>query len=145
MKRILFSLAIAALASAALASGASASGPEAPGKHVIEIQCEGGTVTVTLPHSERNNGAGQIVGAPGHGLASVISVSVTDVTTSTLLFSETHGTTKGRTETKQSTTTCKEGPFEVEASKFFGEELPPGVAATDTIRAEAEITVILKP
>jgi hypothetical protein len=143
VKRILLALAVVAVSASALAGSAAASGPAAPGKRLVEINCEGlGPITVSLPPSERAKGAGQVVGEHAHGIAAATTFTVTDVTTSKVLFSETE-TRPGHPN--QSTITCKVATVTEEASKFFGEELPPGVAATDMISVEVEVHIIRKP
>jgi hypothetical protein len=149
MRRIVLALAVSAIAVASIFAGtAAASGPAAPGKELTEIECPGvGLITVSTPKSEHgSNGAGQIVGQKGHGLPVSFTFAVTDVTTGgTVLFSETEASAPGRARSGQPTTTCTGIPLEVPASVFFeGHELPPGVAPTDTIRANFEVQVIVK-
>jgi hypothetical protein len=148
MKRILLSLAIGAFAaSTALAGTAIASGPAAPGKRLVEVTCEGlGTITVSLAPNERAKGAGQVVGQKAHGIPAATTFTVTDVTTGTVVFSETETRGGGNAHHNQNAIACKGAPIEEEASSFFGEEgLPPGVSPSDIIRAEFEVHVILKP
>jgi hypothetical protein len=144
VKRILLTLAVAGVSASALAGSAAASGPAAPGKRLVEVNCEGslGAITVSLPPSERAKGAGQVVGEHAHGIAAATTFTVTDVTTSKVLFHETE-TRPGHDN--QSTIACKSAPVTEEASKFFGEELPPGVAPTDMISIEFEVHIIPKP
>jgi hypothetical protein len=143
VKRILLTLAVVAVGASTLAGSAAASGPAPPGKRLVEVNCEGlGPIMVTLAPSERAKGAGQIVGEHAHGISAATTFTVTDVTTSTVLFHETE-TRPGHQN--QSTILCKSAPVTEEASKFFGEELPSGVAATDMISVEFEVHVIRKP
>jgi hypothetical protein len=128
------------------AGGASASGPAAPGKDVIQLNCEGfGDVTVSVPRSERNNGAGQLVGGKGHGIGVSFTVTLTDVTTDTVLDSESSAVGRGHAHPHQATTTCSGVVFSAPASEFFeGGPLPPGVAPTDIIEASLSVEVIPK-
>src|SRR5438093_13609438 len=66
---LLYGVAAMVAALAVFTPGASASGPAAAGKELIDLNCEGiGPVTVSVPRSENNNGAGQLVGEKGHGI-----------------------------------------------------------------------------
>jgi hypothetical protein len=150
MRRIVLALAVSAIAVASIfAATATASGPAAPGKELTEIECPGfGRITVSTPKSGHgsNKSAGQIVGEKGHGLPVSFTFTVTDVTTEKVVFTETEPSAPGRTRSGQATTTCTGIPIEVPAPVFFeGHELPPGVSATDTIRANFEVQVIIKP
>jgi hypothetical protein len=128
-----------------LAATAMGSGPAAPGKDTIDVTCEGvGTVTVSVPRSENNNGAGQIVDAKGHGIGVAFTFTLTDVTTSTVIFSDSAAVGGGNAHPNQATTHCSGVFFEGPASVFFGIDLPPGVAATDTVRAAFEGEIIIK-
>jgi hypothetical protein len=102
-------------------------------------------VTVSVPPSENNNGAGQIVGAKGHGIPVSFTTTITDVSTGTVLFSETHRVGHGHAHRNQPTTKCT-GSFEATAAQFFegGGGLPPGVEPTDLIRGTFEVLVIIK-
>ena len=120
---------------AVFTAGAAASGPAAPGKDVIHLTCDGiGPVTVSVPPSESNNGAGQIVGQKGHGIGVAFTNTITDVTTHTVLGGGSSAVGGGHAHRNQATTTCSGVVFSAPASVFFrGGPLPPGVAATDTI------------
>ena len=147
MKRMFLSLVLgAAAASALLAGAAAASGPAAPGKRLVEVNCQGlGALTVSIAPSEHANGAGQVVGAKAHGIPVSTTFTVTDTTTSTVVFSETESRSSGPAHHNQSSVACKSAPLEEEASKFFaGGPLPPGVATTDTIRVEFEVHIVPK-
>jgi len=126
--------------------GAAASGPAPPGKDVVDLNCVGiGVVTVSVPGSENNNGVGQIVGAKGHGIPVAFTFTVTDVTTDTVIFSESSAVGHGHAHPHQATTTCSGVVFSGPASDFFGPgPLPPGVDATDTIEVSFVVEVILK-
>jgi hypothetical protein len=131
---------------ALFAGSASASGPAPPGKEVVRLSCEGlGPVTVSVPRSEKNSGAGQIVGGKGHGMPVTSTFTITDVSTSTVIDEETSAVGGGHAHHNQSATTCSGVLFEAPASVFFGGgELPPGVSSGDTIRASLVVDVILK-
>lgn len=149
MRRIIgIGLALAALgaaASSALVSSAAASGPAAPGKQLHELTCEGfGTITVSVPRAEMNNGVGQIVGQRGHGIPVSFGFSLTDLTTNSVIFSETMVNGHGHAHPNQTTTTCTETFFEGSASEFFGSELPPEVGESDQLLGVFTIQVIAK-
>jgi hypothetical protein len=128
-----------------LAGTAMASGPAAPGKDLITLNCDGlGTVTVSVQRGQNSNGAGQIVDGKGHGIPVEFTFTLTDVTTTTVIDSETGATGGGHAHPNQTTTHCSGVLFEGLASDFFGTELPPGVAATDTISAAIDGNVIIK-
>jgi hypothetical protein len=147
MRRIVLALAVSAIATPSIfAAGAAASGPAAPGKETVEVECAGlGTITISVPRPEQSRGAGQIVGQKGHGIPVTVSFTLTDVTTSKVLFSESRAVGGGHAHPNQPTTQCKATGFEGPASVFFeGHELPPGVGPNDTIRASTEVQVIVK-
>lgn len=136
-----------ALGAALAAAGpAAASGPAAPGKSVVTVNCgSAGTFDVTVPKSDNNNGAGQIIGEKGHGMATALTFTVTDETTNTLVFSDTTLVGKGHAHPNQQTVTCTFVPFgPAPASEFFDGPPPPGVAPTDMMSALGTITIILK-
>jgi hypothetical protein len=145
MRRIL-ALAISAIATASIfAPSAAASGPAAPGKHIIEVECAGlGAVTISVPRPEQSRGAGQIVGVKGHGIATAVTFTVTDVTTNTVLFSESRAVGGGHAHPNQATTRCSATAFEGPASAFFEGHEPSGVEPSDLIRASTEVQVIAK-
>jgi hypothetical protein len=128
------------------AGAASASGPAAPGKSLIQVNCgSAGTFWVTVPRSDNNNGAGQIVGQHGHGIGVAFTFTVMDATTNTVLFSDSSHTGNGHSHPNQATTTCTFSPFpDTTAAEFFGDQLPPGVAPTDIIHGEGSGQIILK-
>ena len=145
MKRILLALAASAFASMGVLTGtAAASGPEPPGKEIVELECEGiGPVTVSVQRNEHSQGAGQIVGAKGHGIPVTFTSTLTDLTSGES-FTEEGVKGGGNAHPNQSTTTCKGVTFEGEAAEIFGEELPPGIGPTDLVRFEFEAQVIIK-
>jgi hypothetical protein len=67
----------------------------------------------------------------------------TDVTKG-FSHSETELKGGGNANHNQTTTTCKATVFEGEAGQVFGVELPPNVEASDTVRGEFEVQVVLK-
>lgn len=128
-----------------LAATAVASGPAAPGKEIIPITCEGlGDIAVSVQRGEESNGVGQIVGAKGHGIPVEFTFTLTDVTTGTVLDTGTETVGGGHAHAKQETIHCTGVFFEGPASEAFGTELPPGVAATDTVRASFEVDVVIR-
>lgn len=145
-RAFLQSIGVAGAASAVFAGAAWASGPAAPGKELIDLNCEGlGVVTVSVQRGENSNGAGQIVGARGHGIPVAFTFTLVDVTTSAVLDSESSAVGNGNAHPNQATTTCSGVVFEGAASEVFDADLPPGVAPTDVIQAVIEAQVILKP
>lgn len=145
-RRLPCSVALLVAALALFTGGASASGPAAPGKDVIHLNCVGlGDVTVSVPRSENNNGVGQLVGGKGHGIPVAFTVTFTDVTTNTVIGSESSAVGGGNAHPHQATTTCSGVVFSAPASVFFGGgPLPPGVAPTDTIEVSIVGEVIVK-
>jgi hypothetical protein len=128
-----------------LAGTAMASGPAAPGKDIIVLNCDDlGSVTISVQRGENSNGVGQIVDANGHGIPTAFTFTLTDVTTSAVIDSESSATGGGHAHPNQPTTHCSGVEFEGVASDVFGTELPPGVAATDTVRGAFDVEVILK-
>jgi len=140
-------VAVAALAAIAVPAGSAAakpSGEKTHGKEIVRLECEGlGPVTVSVPPSENNNGAGQIVGAKGHGIPVSFTTTITDVRTGEVLSKESR--TVGRGHRNQPTIGCT-GTFEAPAEQFFegATELPEGVEPGDVIRGIFELQVILK-
>jgi hypothetical protein len=104
-----------------------------------------GAVTISVQPAEHSNGAGQIVGVKGHGIPTAVSFTLTDVTTGTVLFSESHLVGGGHAHPNQSATQCNATNFEGPASVFFEGHEPPGVGPNDLIRASTEVHVIRKP
>ena len=54
-----------------------------------------GTITVSVQRGENANGAGQLVEATGHGIPVAATLTLTDLTSSTVLASETTATGQG--------------------------------------------------
>jgi hypothetical protein len=125
---------------------ASPSGPPAPGKELIQLTCDGlGTITVSVQRGENANGAGQIVDAQGHGIPVEATLTLTDLTTSTVLGTETTATGHGNGHPNQSTTECSGILFQGPASDFFGSDLPPGLVPTDTVQLTIDGFASIKP
>ena len=143
-------LVAAAFAGALLASppaAASASGPAAPGKEIIQITCDGpGAITVAVQRGDNANGAAQIVDAKGHVTPVQATFTLTDLTTSTVLETETTATGQGKGHPSQPASHCFGVLFEGSASDYFGSsDLPPGVAPADTVQLTVDGIGIVKP
>lgn len=139
------SLAATAVALAVLAGSAAASGPAAPGKDLIQLTCGSDTFTFSVPRGENAVGAGQIVGHKGHGIPVSFVFTLFDVTTDTLLESDSSAVGRGNAHPNQTTTSCTVILFEGAAADFFGPEpLPPGVGSTDIVRASLAVDLIPK-
>jgi hypothetical protein len=141
---MLLLVAAATAVTGTLAGMASASGPAAPGKELVQISCDGLVmVTVAVQRGENANGAGQLVDMKGHGIPVENTFTLTDLTTSTVIATEV--TTTGQNgHSNQPATHCSGVLLDVSASDFFGTDLPPGVAPTDTVQLALEALVILK-
>jgi hypothetical protein len=148
MQRRILATCTLGLATLAVLSGqAFASGPAPKGKEVVKLTCEGGLgeVSVSVPPAEKSNGAGQIVGAKGHGIPVAFTFSLTDVTSGKVLNTEQTAAGGGHAHSNQSTTSCSGVAFEAPASEFFeGGPLPPEVNPTDVIQASLVGQVIVK-
>jgi hypothetical protein len=143
--KLVLLLLAATAASGIVAATASASGPAAPGKELVQLTCDGlGTITVSVQRGENANGAGQIVDAKGHGIPVEATLTLTDLTTSTVLGSETTATGHGNGHPNQPATHCSGVLFEGSAADFFGTDLPPGVAPTDTVQLTIDGFAIIK-
>jgi hypothetical protein len=144
-----FAVAFVAALVLATAGTASASGPAPPGKDVFEIDCQGlGTITVSAQRSENSSGAVQIVGEQGHLLGATFEFTFFDVTTNTVVFSESDAVGQGHAHSKQPTSTCTVVFFEGPAAELpleEGEELPSEVAPTDIVRLFLTVEVVVKP
>jgi hypothetical protein len=147
MRRIVLALAIGAIATPSILAGsAAASGPAAPGKRIVEAECGGlGAVTISVQRPEQSRGAGQLVGQKGHGIPTAFSFTVTDLTTNTVLFTESRSTGGGQAHPNQTTSSCSGTAFEAPASIFFEGHEPPGVEPSDIIRGSFEVHMIVKP
>jgi hypothetical protein len=126
-------------------AAALASGPAAPGKEVVQITCDGlGTISISVQRGENSNGAAQIVDAKGHGIPIDATLTLTDLTTSTVLGSEMTSTGHGNGHPNQPGTHCSGALFQGTASGFFGTDLPLGVAPTDTVQLTIDGFAIIK-
>lgn len=124
-------------------AAASASGPAAPGKEVIQVTCDGlGTFPVSVQRGANANGAAQIVDANGHVIAVNATLTLTDLTTSTVLATELTATGNGHPN--QAPTHCSAILFQGSAPDFIGADLPPGVAPTDTVQLTLDGFAIIK-
>src|SRR5262249_4851361 len=124
---------------------ASASGPAAPGKELIQLTCEGlGPVTVAVQRGQNANGAGQIVDAKGHGIPVEATLTLTDLTTATVLATEMTASGQGNGHSNQTATECTGPLCQGSASDFFGSDLPPGVAPTDTVQLGFDGFAVIK-
>lgn len=154
MKRqfICISLLSATAAVAALGVGiAGASGPGGGagngsgnnGRSVQSITCAGTEYMVAVPNAEGSNGAGQIVGAKGHGIPVTGTFTVTDTTVGMVLESGTFGVPG---HPNQATTECTGTSFTGTVADFFPPDapLPPGVSPSDTIVGSLDVFVVLK-
>jgi hypothetical protein len=129
-----------------IVAAASASGPAAPGKEPVQLTCDGlSAITVSVQRGENSNGAVQIVDAKGHGIPVEATLTLTDLTTSTVLGSQTTATGQGNGHLSQPASHCSGVLFEGPASDFFGTELPPGVAPTDTVQLTIDAFAVIKP
>ena len=145
MRTKLFVLFATLAAAVGIVAAASASGPAAPGKELIELNCDGlGLVTVAVQRGENANGAGQIVDAKGHGIPVSATLTLTDLTTTAVLGTEMTATGQGNGHPNQTATHCSGVLFEGSAADFFGTDLPPDVAATDTVQLMFDGSAIIK-
>lgn len=143
--KLLLLLLVATTAAGIGAAAAPASGPAAPGKELIQVTCDGlGTITVAVQRGENANGAAQIVDAKGHGIGVDSTYQLTDLTTSTVVATETRATGHGNGHPNQSTTHCTGVLFEGSASDFFGTDLPQGVAPTDSVQLTIDALAVIK-
>ena len=147
MRKELLLMLLVWTATAGIAAGAaSASGPAAPGKELVQLKCDGlGTITVSVQRGENADGAGQLVDARGHGIPVAATLTLTDLTTSTVLGSETTATGQGNGHPNQPATHCSGVLFQGTASDFFGADLAPDVAATDTVELTIDGFAIFQP
>jgi hypothetical protein len=123
-----------------------ASGPAPPGKESVQLTCDGlGEITVSVQRGENSNGAAQIVDAQGHGIPVTATLTLTDLTTSTVLGTETTATGQGSGHPNQPTTHCSGVLFRGSALDFLGTDLPPGVAPTNTVQLTLDGFAIIKP
>jgi hypothetical protein len=145
LRRLIYTGGAIAAVLAVFTGNAAASGPAPPGKILISATCEGTRITVSVQRGETSKGAGQIVGAKGHGITVAFTFTLTDVNTVTVLNTESRLTGGGNAHPNQATTTCSGVTFLASAEELFGEELPPGVSKGDTIEGSFVIQGIFKP
>ena len=128
-----------------VAAAATASGPAAPGKELIRLTCDGlGTITVAVQRGANANGAAQIVDAQGHVIPVEAILTLTDLTISTVLGTETTATGNGNGHPNQPATHCSGVLFAGPASEFPG-TLPPGVGPADTVELTIDGFGLFKP
>jgi hypothetical protein len=142
---IALSLVLAAAALASGPGGGSGTGSGNNGRSVHTLTCSNGqTYQIAVENPSGSNGAGQIVGANGHGILVSGTVTATDTTAGVVIFSSTLG--DGRGHANQSTTACTEVTTGTVADLGPppGGVYPPGVAATDTLVFTVEAVVVLK-
>jgi hypothetical protein len=146
MGRRFSALLVAVLATGVFGTAsASASGPAAPGKEVVRLTCDGlGTIPISVQRGENSNGTAQIVDMKGHGIPVNATLTLTDLTTSTVLGTEVTATGQGNGHPNQPATHCSGALFQGSASDFFGTDLPPGVAPTDTVELTIDALAIIK-
>jgi len=143
-RRLLYTVAATVAALAVFTGAASASGPAPPGKELVELTCEGiGPVTVSVQRGENSKGAGQIVGAKGHGIAVAFASTATDLTTEKVVQEASFAGGKGNAHPNQPTTKCSGVAFKGLASELGGEP-PEGVEPTDEIEITIVVDVIIK-
>jgi hypothetical protein len=145
-KNLLLPLLVAIATAGIAAAAASASGPAVPGKELVRITCdERGTMTISVQRGEKANGAAQIVDAKGHGIPVDATLTLTDLTTATVLGTETTATGDGNGHPNQPATHCTGVLFQGSVSDFFGTDLPPGLSPSDTVQLTIDGVAIIKP
>ncbi|HEU5213874.1 MAG TPA: hypothetical protein VFU10_13980 [Gaiellaceae bacterium] len=95
-----------------------------------------------MQRGEKANGAGQIVDATGHGIPVEAVLTLTDLTTATVLATETTATGHGNGHPNQQTTRCSGVLFEGPASDF--PDSLPGVAPGDTVQLTIDALAVLQ-
>ena len=143
---VLLLVALATVGAGTVAATAFASGPAAPGKELVQITCdELGTMTISVQRGENANGAAQIVDAKGHDIPVDATLTLTDLTTSTALRSETTATGQGNGHPNQPAAHCTGVLFQGSASDFFSTDLPPDLSPSDTVQLTIDGLAIIKP
>jgi len=136
------------LASAALASGpgnGSGNGSGGNGRSQITVACDNGqSYTVATENGGMSVGAGQVVGAHGHGILVSGTFTGADTTASVVLFQSTIGRGSGHGE--QATTACTSVQTLTVAALGTppGGVYPPGIAASDTLVLTTDVIIVLK-
>ena len=144
--KLLLLLLVATATAGIVAAPASASGPAAPGKELVQVTCDGlGTITVSVQRGAGANGAAQIVDDKGHAIGVGATFTRTDLTTATVVDSETTATGQGNGHPNQPATHCSGVVLQAPASDFFAAEIPPDVAPTDTVQLTVDAFAIIKP
>jgi hypothetical protein len=88
---------------------------------------------------------GQIVDAKGHGIPVDAVLTLTDLTTSNVVTTETTATGNGNAHANQQATHCTGVLLQVPAADFYGTEpLPSGVASTDTVQLAIDGFAVIK-
>ena len=112
----------------------------------MQLTCdELGQITVDVQRGAGSNGAAQIVDAKGHGVSVETTLTLTDLTTSTVLGTEASATGHGNGHPNQPATHCAGILFQGSAADFFGSDLPPGVSPTDTVEFTVDGFAIFQP
>jgi hypothetical protein len=147
MRAKLMTLLLVTTATAGIAAAqASASGPAAPGKELVQVGCDSmGTITISVQRGDNANGAAQIVDATGHVLSVEATYTLTDLTTSSVLGTETTATGQGNGHPNQPAAHCTGVLFQGSASGYFGPDVPPGVASSDTVQLTVDGFGVVKP
>jgi hypothetical protein len=136
------------LASAVLASGpgnGSGNGSGNNGRSQIIITCANGqTYTVAKENGGQSVGAGQVVGAHGHGILVSGTVTGTDTTAGVVLFHNAIG--HGGGHANQATTACTsvQTLTVADVGPPPGGVFPPGVAPSDTLVITVDVIIVLK-
>jgi hypothetical protein len=136
------------LASAVLASGpgnGSGNGSGNNGRSQITVVCDNGqSYTVAKENGGQSVGAGQVVGAHGHGILVSGTVTGTDTTASVVLFQGTIG--HGSGHANQATTACTsvQTLTVADLGPPPGGVFPPGVAPSDTLVITVDVIIVLK-
>jgi hypothetical protein len=121
---------------------------QATGHNIETVECEGlGTVDISIQPSNSDNswGAVQLVGTTGHLIPVAFEFALVDLTTNTVLFSDTAAKGLGHANPNQELMTCTQtftGTFDEIAGP--GEEPPPGVDPDDTFQFSLTAQVVAK-
>jgi hypothetical protein len=136
------------LATVGLVVGPFAFPAQAAGLNQETVSCDGlGTITIaTQPtNSDQNWGAVQIVDASGHLIPVAFTFTFEDLTTDTVLFSDSSGKGSGHANNQQSTVTCSESATGTWAEIGEpGEPAPPGVGEDDILQFTLSAQAIVK-
>jgi hypothetical protein len=121
---------------------------QANGHNIETVDCEGlGTIQISTQntHSDLSWGAVQIVDASGHLIPVSFTFTLEDLTTDTVLFSESAAKGSGHASSQQSTATCSE-TFTSTLAEFWdpAEPLPPGASLDDVVQFTLSAEAIVK-